>query len=390
MHKGFSHFIRGVTLIELMVGMAIGLVTLLAVFQIYATWEGRQRTGASKNDAQISGSMAAFALERDLRLSSFGYGPASNPSDTKAGCTVNATFNGAAFSFPLLPIQIVNGALGGPDQINTLYGESALRVIREAVLDSTASSKSLLNRGGIVPGDKVILTDSNVANTCRLVEVTNTSPPVNVHAFEHNVGAYQSAYTAEGKLALAGGGAIATATLNLAAGTGASAFDEAFDMGVNPQANNWRIAGASPVKPILQRTNRLPTNGVASLAAEVAEDIVNLQAQYGYDVDNNGQISAAEWFDANPAVAPALGLPVPTDWSRLLAVRFGILARSRQYEILPFRAANPSWAAGQFVMRDISGGADSNPAGANNWRAYRYAVYESVIPVRNVLWGRGL
>jgi hypothetical protein len=44
-------------------------------------------------------------------------------------------------------------------------------------------------------------------------------------------------------------------------------------------------------------------------------------------------------------------------------------------------------------MADISnspGGADTNPLGANNWRAYRHMVYEGVIPMRNVLWGQAL
>jgi hypothetical protein len=42
-------------------------------------------------------------------------------------------------------------------------------------------------------------------------------------------------------------------------------------------------------------------------------------------------------------------------------------------------------------MRDINGAADSNPGGTtgdvNNWRNYRYNVFESVVPVRNTIIG---
>ena len=40
------------------------------------------------------------------------------------------------------------------------------------------------------------------------------------------------------------------------------------------------------------------------------------------------------------------------------------------------------------VMKNVDGTADTNPAGSpNNWRYYRYRVYERVIPLRNMVWG---
>jgi len=41
-----------------------------------------------------------------------------------------------------------------------------------------------------------------------------------------------------------------------------------------------------------------------------------------------------------------------------------------------------------FVMTNVDGTPDTNlPADPNNWRYYRYRVYERVIPLRNLLWG---
>ena len=54
MHKT-KRAISGVTLIELMVGLTIGLLMLLAVFRVFSDWDGRQRTGSSKDDALTVG-----------------------------------------------------------------------------------------------------------------------------------------------------------------------------------------------------------------------------------------------------------------------------------------------------------------------------------------------
>jgi type IV pilus assembly protein PilW len=68
-------------------------------------------------------------------------------------------------------------------------------------------------------------------------------------------------------------------------------------------------------------------------------------------------------------------------------VRVALLARSQQYEKLKVTTTAPSWTGGSFTMSDLGGTADTNPAGATNWRNYRYRVYEKTIPLRNVIWG---
>lgn len=337
----------GVTLIELMVGLAIGLLMLLAVFRVYSTWDGRQRTVTSKGDAQMVGTLAAISLENDLRQSAHGFGPASSPTELRTGCAVSGSAGGAAFTFNLMPIEIINGNGNANDELRVVYGSSEFRAGREFVVASANLTKSLLNAAGFMAGDQVVLTNSVVANSCQLVQVALPGDP-----FTH------------------------------LEDTGAAEFDQAFNLGPVPVANVWRVGGGSWLRPVLQRRNLLPTAGVASPTVDVAEGVVNLQAQYGYDTNGNGRIDMGEWLDA---------LPATPDWSRVLAARYAMLARSRHYEPLPFRAENPSWSGAAFAMADLSnppGGADTNPEGANNWRAYRYMVYEGVVPVRNVLWGQ--
>jgi type IV pilus assembly protein PilW len=52
----------------------------------------------------------------------------------------------------------------------------------------------------------------------------------------------------------------------------------------------------------------------------------------------------------------------------------------------------PVYFGGAFTMIDVNGGGADSFAGSpttadpNNWRYYRYRVYERVIPLKNMLW----
>jgi len=82
-----------------------------------------------------------------------------------------------------------------------------------------------------------------------------------------------------------------------------------------------------------------------------------------------------------------------------------VLVRSRQFErtrdagasgvqaVTP-SASNPYYfgdrVGRKFRMTNVNGNDDTYDdvtADPNNWRYYRYKVYERVIPLRNVLWG---
>ena len=177
---------HGFSMIDLMVGIVLGMLTVLAITQVYAVWSAQHRTISSKSDSQMTGVLASYGLGEDLRQAAQGFGPAASSSDIQVGCTVTATYTGGAtptaISFPLLPVVIVEGANGAPDQVNVLYGNSSYLPLRNVVISSTASLKFLPNTAGINAGDLVVLTSASVGNTgsavaspCQLVEVTSTN-----------------------------------------------------------------------------------------------------------------------------------------------------------------------------------------------------------------------
>src|SRR5215813_10832932 len=57
---------RGFGLIEIMVGLVIGLLAVLVVYQVYTVSEGLKRNTTAMGEAQQTGLFSAFALGLDL------------------------------------------------------------------------------------------------------------------------------------------------------------------------------------------------------------------------------------------------------------------------------------------------------------------------------------
>jgi len=358
----------GFSMLEMLIGVAIGLIALVSIFQMLVSSETRKRTAASGTDAQVSGVQALFNLERDVRLSGLGFGTAPG---TIMGCQVTANFaNTVITPTPrLYPIEIVQGAGGLPDQIIAFYGSSTFMAALQPFYNSTATTKRAEMRNGFMAGDKLIVagneTTAMSSANCALVEVTDTTD-VDGFTFQHaSSSGYTNFYTQ----------ASAASEFNTAAGTGSTFMaGSLFNLGNRPQRNLWQIEGGK----VLTSTDTL-RNGAP---VEVAEGIVNIQAQYGVDANNDGKISdipaPSEWVTGTP-----------TDWTKVLAVRVALLARSRQFEVTEVTTTAPGWQGGAFTMQNLDGssGASAPAAGADDWRRYRYKVYEKVIPLRNMIWG---
>ena len=100
---------QGFSIIELMVGLVIGLLTLLAIYQLFAVSEGRRRTVAAVSQAQSAGALALFAIERDIRSAGLGF---ASLDTTYLGCKVKATNTARSpseFEFPFQPVEIKDG-----------------------------------------------------------------------------------------------------------------------------------------------------------------------------------------------------------------------------------------------------------------------------------------
>jgi len=117
---------RGVTLVELMVGLVIGLLATLVIAQVAIVFEGQKRSTTGGSDAQLNGALALQTLQRDIQLS--GYGIATGGG---AGCELRGSRNGTVPPWngqPMVAVRIVDGtdvATGSPDSLFMLFSGKA-------------------------------------------------------------------------------------------------------------------------------------------------------------------------------------------------------------------------------------------------------------------------
>lgn len=371
---------HGLSLVEILVGVAIGLIGTVAIFQAVAVWSKHTATTTSGGDAQVAGTLALFNIERDVKQAGHGFGRAVTQV---MGCNVAATDTtpARAFNFPLQAVAIAASAGGAPDTVSILYGNSSFYVEEGAFTDATATTKKLTRRGGFKQGDLAVIAvnpgASAASASCQLIQVTDDTN-ADGYTIAHTNTPFVSFYGAASAPAVA-------SRFNTAVPPGALA-GTIYDLGPDPRLDVWSIQN----NRVLARQDVI----AATAPMQIAESVINMKAEYGIDTDLDGKISAGEWTTGAPA-----------DWRRVLAIRVAVLVRSRQFErngdssasgvrAATPTAANPYYFADpvghRFLMTNVDGTPDSltdADAVPNNWRFYRYRVYERVIPLRNILWG---
>jgi type IV pilus assembly protein PilW len=372
----------GFTLVELMIGVAIGLFASLAVTHVLVNSEGYKRAATATSDAQVNGALALSTLQRSLL--SAGYGLGAAPS--VIGCPLKAAFKGAAVAgFPtnLVPVTITNGAADAPDTVRILAsGKTSfsvpLRVLTPGYdpLNALTNKKFPVNATAGVfgprkvsaiqaaaPGDLMVSAKSATAD-CEVFEVREdpgVTPSVAVvDSFgvrgDWNAAAYPAGQYLDGSLLV--------------------------DLG-QPVDVTYSIQGDG----LAAKTLRIATNGTPSYdgPVEAYPGIVNLQALYGKATVSAGVVDT--WDNTTPTTNAG--------WLQVVAVRIAVVARSTQFEKATVTFADPQWDLG--ASGTVTGSAACTAIPANkcitlkvshlaDWGRYRYRVFETVVPLRNMLW----
>ncbi|MCX7179106.1 MAG: prepilin-type N-terminal cleavage/methylation domain-containing protein, partial [Proteobacteria bacterium] len=63
--RSLSPAAQGFSLVEIMVGMVIGMLGIIVMMQIFALAEGQKRSTTGGGDAQNTGAIALYGLQRD-------------------------------------------------------------------------------------------------------------------------------------------------------------------------------------------------------------------------------------------------------------------------------------------------------------------------------------
>lgn len=356
----------GFSLIEVMVGLVLGILTILVIAQVSAFAESHKRSTTSGSDAQTNGALALFSLQRDVQASGYGLSVAINT----LGCTVNGEgSSGTALQFPLVPTFITFGAAGVSDQITVLSSSKAGFSLPTRVTENhpqTADTFVVQSTLGINPGDVLVAAPEtwSAAATCTVFNAT-TAPGSTLTATSLPHQSNSNGPWNHSALLPAAGYAAGSVVLNL--GT------------LSRRTYTVNAAGA------LQET-AVDATGAAT-TQELYPQIVVLRALYGKDTSGDGNV------DSYDAVTPTTA----AGWRQVVAVRIAVVARSAQFEKEDVTSVEPAWDVGAALpVADAFGAATDckvtsrcltlGISGLTDWRRYRYKVYDTVVPLRNVVW----
>ncbi|HEV8259053.1 MAG TPA: PilW family protein [Casimicrobiaceae bacterium] len=398
---------RGFGLIEIMVGVVIGLIAVLVIFQVYAVAEGFKRNTTAAGEAQQNGLFSTFML--GLELGNGGAAMATAAKDL-ASCVDTGNI---ATTFRPIPVLITDG--GGnasPDSFVVTYS-MATTLTSTAMfngpipfLNPTGNPLAPVTPGGTYqPGDPYqiqspggfhvgdlivgIATPGAPNSLCASSKVLAVSPPGSI-AVDIN-----GDPTSVSNVTITHTGTAISFT-----GDGRPGLSTLFNMGPADRAQKIRY---SVNNGVLYSTPLLDSNGApAALAGNpLASNIVNMKVEYGIDsnldpkrlLDTWVQASAAGWDPATLLAAPI------TTINQIKAVRIGIIVQSEQFDKNLAGFTGGDYVNGDYnwVLFDcadankancpgrLTGSVPATVSPAGNWR---FRKYETVIPLRNEIWNK--
>ena len=376
---------RGFSLVELMVSVVIGMLALLFALNMVGGAEKTRNNALGGSDGMQNGMVALFALSNDASSAGFGL---NDP--IIAGC--NTQFNDSK-GFQLAPFQrdstttltplapvVIESNGTAPDRITFYSGASPGGTPSWGLLASfTAGGTQLLldhPSYKMNQSDVLLVAPDQPGTDCLLLQRSDTVPMTTTPRVESG-----------GDARFNGGNRTAAFTLYKS---------RVFDLGPaqNLAFRSWSVSGG-----YLQLQSL--SGDTPGQAATVANDIVSIKAQYGFDTrtgsafhpENGLQVSrwSSTMIDADGSnVTGDAG-----DWRHIAAVRIAVVARSKAAE-RPVGGAACTTTTTQVTVFDksplkdvaavpvaLNVGVPGDPLG---WQCYSYRTFDTIVTLRNAGW----
>ncbi len=386
---------RGAGLVETMIGILIGMIVVLVIYNVFALAEGYKRTAVGAADAQTTGLFAQFVLNREISNAGNGLSGAGGNLATCTAADPNwptpAGFFAVAGARAIRPVPVMILDGGGANQSDSLIVtySTAPRVISPTLfVDKSMTAGGdrfyVQSPNGFRVNDRVLAVD--MGGNCELTTITAVVPGDSVGNV--TTGIVGLDHPATTSLYLPGSAANGARLFNLgedpnAGGPGPFATRTLFDV-VNGQLRTTDLFGAAPAVPI-------------------AQNVVLMKAQYGIDCASNGIVV---WTTATATNICGDGLnytpddfmPVPpaaSAWTgpalaRIRAIRIGIVVRSDEPDL-----KDPALVGQSAVLFDCS----THDAACQGRTVldntvltdnFRFRTYETIVPMINAIYNDGL
>ena len=364
----------GISLIETMIGLALGLVALMVIVQAFTSVRQFSAASGGQADAQQRGTIASWRLLRELRMAGagIGHGP------TLWGCTLNAWDGGVQFlpragawpapfdnlptTLRLVPLAVADDT--GPNGSDQLLLMTARSAAGSAPITTSVVSGAMVRSGSSVghrAGDLLLMSDATTVGNCQIGQIDSTYlAPIGV-----------------------------AAPSDIPTGTTGTSFNSPGGFSNLPQPGDYSMInlGATPTIQMIgiddqRRLMLFDAMGMMTGAAPVvlAENVHQLQVLYGIDDGSGGGIAndnvVDDWVLPTGAWQFANVHSAATNALAIKALRIAIIARSGSLQ-------GRTGPASLTLFQDLPAASQVTLNFSITERQYQYQVYETVIAIRN-------
>jgi hypothetical protein len=419
---------RGVGMVETMVGILIGMIVIVVVFNVLSVAEGYKRATVGTSDAQITGLLSQFVAGRDA--SNGGAGITMSGTDM-VNCTKNEG-NVLVSALPLtsldaairpIPVLITDGGAPGTSDSFISYSAGAAHVMWpvDFTANSAAGAAIIVQspNGFTVPVPTAakpywaiaMTNDPATPNVCKLIRVTAAVPDPTLPL--------------TGKVTLTQDAALKT-------GIAYNVGPPARLLNLGPQDLATRIQyDVDQANAVLRSTDLLVVPPNPLVPVPIAQNIVLMKVQYGIGSNllpngaHDGIVTC--WTEAIDGSACSNGVDnnfsdnavrgfTLNQFNSILAVRIGVVVRNDEPDLrLLTDPTNPELIAESRAIVSATRppiylfncSANTNAAcqgrvqvpmglGASPTTGicapnvicdyWRYRVYETIVPIRNAIY----
>ena len=341
---------RGVTLVDVLVGLAVAMLTVVVVYQTFVVVESIRRSAAAAGDTEGSGAFALFALAVQTENAGAGLASAARWLDT---CPPTADI-----ATTLRPIDVLITDGGGADR-----------------------------------PDSLVIRQSRASNGAAPAAFAAAAPP----GADFRVESADGFSIADRVIAISRTGSCAMAEISAVVRSGSGILDiahsgAAVDFPATSLLLNLGPAGRAWISRYDLLSGTLRSTDVANGDAPnpLVSNLANVKFQYGIDNDGDGALDT--WVTASPSSgwSPTDLLAAPrTTLERIKAIRIGVIAHSEQIDRTQTRGYH--WVLFDCELADKSAcpGRLEGTVVASAGGGYRYRAFETVVPLRNGIWNSG-
>jgi type IV pilus assembly protein PilW len=339
----------GGSLIDVLMGLAVGLLCIVIVYRVFVALDGVRRNAALVADTQSNATFALFTLVSQIGNAGAATAAAARYLDTCPAVTDVAS--------TLRPIDVLITDGGAADRSDSIVVRGSLApaaALPAGFADAAPAGAPfrVQSPDAFAVGDRVAAISRT--GTCAMTEVTTVGASAGgVSTIEHGEVAVDFPVT----------------SVLLDLGRARRGFATRFDVASGALRSTDLSNGDAPVP--------------------LASNIVNFKVQYGVDADGDGTLDT--WASAASAdFAPATLLAAPrATLERIEAIRIGLVVRTERSDAELSRRFD--WVLFDCEQEDKTScpGRLTGAIGASAAGSYRFRTYETIVPLRNVRWNRG-